>query len=425
MRLRIILGLVAAALLAGGGFYFAGQGGGTIDVPARGYSDRAGTAFPPAPSDPYRTPDVTEIPIPDFPGSSAIWGSTGRDDRGHIWIGVSTRGPDHSAHLFEYDPRTGAISDRGGALENLKKAGILRSGERQVKIHSKIIQGDDGYLYFASMDEQGEDPGRDINPIWGSHLWRLRPEGGDWEHLFSAPEGLVAVAGTGRWIYALGYWGHILYQFDTRTERVKSTEIGSLTGHISRNLIADHQGHVYVPRLWTAEDGETVVVALLELNSDLEIIAATPLDHYSEGISPAASHGIIGFTYMADNSIVAATHQGYLYQIVPVGQGPSLIRELGWFHPSGTSYAPSIFSFEGRRYLVGQASAPRGRPEWVVFDLESRTSKAVEFPYGWRPLIYGTNTRDDAGGFYIVGRTEDGPRERPYTPLLLRLSVGP
>ncbi len=30
---------------------------------------------------------VERLEIPDFPGAHAIWGGTGRDDRGHIWIG--------------------------------------------------------------------------------------------------------------------------------------------------------------------------------------------------------------------------------------------------------------------------------------------------------------------------------------------------
>ncbi|KKL46275.1 hypothetical protein LCGC14_2347190, partial [marine sediment metagenome] len=50
-----------------------------------------------------------EIAIPDFPGTWAIWGSTGRDRRGHIWFGVSSHKIETpSAHLFEYEPKTGS-----------------------------------------------------------------------------------------------------------------------------------------------------------------------------------------------------------------------------------------------------------------------------------------------------------------------------
>ena len=58
-----------------------------------------------------------------------------------------------------------------------------------MKIHSKIVQGPDGCLYFASMDEEGERTDGSRPPTWGSHLWRLRLSDGGWEHLFSAPKG--------------------------------------------------------------------------------------------------------------------------------------------------------------------------------------------------------------------------------------------
>lgn len=395
-----------------------------VERTERSYQERAATRFLKAPADPYRSPEVTAIPIPDFAGSAAIWGAIGRDDGGHVWFGVSAEGAEFSAHLFEYDPESGVVTDRGGALQNLRNAGIYRTGERQVKIHSKIIPADDGYLYFSSMDEQGEDQRAEINPVWGSHLWRLRPGDEHWEHLLAAPEGLIAVAGQGRWIYALGYWNHILYQYDTLTGRIQQKEIGSVGGHISRNFVVDHRGHAFVPRLWTGEDGETLVVAILELNTFLENVSMTLLDHYARSDRPAGSHGITGFTYLADKSIIFATHEGFLYQIVPTSQGPAAVNKLGWFHPSGRSYAPSIFPLAGTRYLVGQAR-PTGSPrDWVIYDIETGTSRTVDFPFDQPALLYGTNTRDDQGDFYIAGRVQRGQASGRYAPLLLRVHVG-
>jgi hypothetical protein len=58
--------------------------------------------------------------------------------------------------LLQFDPDTGAWHDRGTVVDQLKSAGLYRQGEGQVKIHSKIVPGDDSWLYFASTDEEGE-----------------------------------------------------------------------------------------------------------------------------------------------------------------------------------------------------------------------------------------------------------------------------
>src|SRR5438034_1329542 len=54
------------------------------------YEDLANTRFGPLPGDLHKPPQVAEIPLPKVLGLYAIWGSTGRDHRGHIWVGVSS-----------------------------------------------------------------------------------------------------------------------------------------------------------------------------------------------------------------------------------------------------------------------------------------------------------------------------------------------
>ena len=154
-----------------------------------------------------------------------------------------------SMHVFEYDSSAGKLTLRGDIVARLQQAGQYRDGEGQMKVHSKFVQADDGWLYFASMDEQGEHENGSKLPTWGSHLWRLQPDGDRWEHLLAAPEGLIAVSGGARWIYTLGYFKHILYQYDTTNGKVNSIVVGSVDGHISRNFLSDQDGHVYVPRL--------------------------------------------------------------------------------------------------------------------------------------------------------------------------------
>lgn len=303
-----------------------------------------------------------------------------------------------------------------------------------MKIHSKIVQAADGLLYFASMDEQGESDRTGRLPDWGSHLWRLRPGDERWEHLFSAPEALIAVAAAGPHVYALGYFDHVLYQFDCTSGRVRSIHVGSAGEHISRNFFCDRRGHVYVPRLRAATDPEGAPRAsLVELDAALEQVAETPLAHYLPG-SDLSSHGIVGVQTLADGSIAFATHVGFLYRVLPLDQkpldqSPAEVQPLGWFHPRGEVYVGSLFTYAGLHYLMGAA---QGKPfEWIVFDLERRTSAAVPLPQTAAReglLLYGSTTRDDNGSFYLVGAEAVPPsstRDKSSTstrPIVLRLT---
>jgi len=411
-----------------------GQKGSDINR-ERTYAQRTGSYFTPAPADPFKAPRVAEIPIPDFPGGDAIWGATGKDDRGHIWFGVTEKSGSHSARLFEYDPEIGRAFNRGSVVNHLWKAGLSHIGEGQIKIHSKIIQADDGYLYFASLDEEGEIADGSRPPTWGSHLWRVHPVSHRWEHLFTAPEGLIALSGVGQWIYALGYWDHILYQYNTANGEVKRLRVGSEGGHISRNLIADYRGHVFVPKVKyfdipqaTVGNGKQakrfLVTSLIEYDQHLNAIGTTALIHYAANEKPAANHGIIAFTYLTNGSIVFATHLGYLYQITPAAAGPARVAELGWFHPEGSAYTPSLFSYAGERYLLGLGRRKQ-EYDWLVYDLQTNSSTIVPFNFEGsrdRLLLYGSVTRDHDGNFYVTGRHYIQGRNRPK-PLLLQLSI--
>jgi hypothetical protein len=386
--------------------------------------EMTGSRFDPDPAPDLGPPKLVPVTLPDFEGAFAIWGATGRDHRGHVWVGVSANGGDPpSAHLFEYAPETGQVTDRGDAVSQLKRGWRHRRGEGQMKIHSRIVQADDGYLYFATMDEEGEATDGSRLPIWGSHLWRVRPEGGDWEHLLAVPEALIAVSGVGRLVYALGYFDHALYQYDTATGKVRSTRVGAAGGHISRNFLADERGHAYVPRLRPLpSDPARLTTTLVEYDDELREMAETPIHHYTQTRNDE-SHGIVGILYLADHTMVFATDQGHLYKITPRSYGPSRVESLGDFHPEGEAYVPSLFSFDGRSEIVGVSQRlvknPTG-PQWLVFDLQSGLSRAspLELPQlAGRPpvnlLLYGSITRDNAGQFYLGGAHAVGDRFRP------------
>jgi len=416
---RVALGALAGALLC--------AGSGAADPTRRPstYEERTGSFFGPTPAAPGAAAPATKaLALPAFPDATAIWGSSGRDLQGKIWIGVSANSPGMSAHLIQYDPETEAMRDRGSVVDQLKALGLHRAGEGQIKIHSRIVAAEDGWLYFASTDEDGEDESGAAPPRWGGHVWRIDPDSGTWQHLGAAPEGLVAVSGVGRYVYVLGYWNHVLYQYDTATGKTARTVVGSVGGHVSRNFLADGNGHAYVPRLTRSAQGK-FTAALVEYDAELRELAATPLAYYLTEGNIEYNHGLIGLTYLADGRMVFTTHRGHLYLIEPQADSAAKVTALGWFHPARETYSPSLFSLDGRRYLAGVTQ--RGdRFDWVTFDLQTRrsTAHAIDTKGLKDVLLYCSVSRDNAGRFYVGGWASDvvGGKKRP---LLLQVGLAP
>ncbi len=382
----------------------------------------ASLASGPAAGAPRRAPAFTEIAVPGVPDANAIWGATGRDIHGRLWFGVSAKRPGGSAHLLRLDPATGRWTDAGAVNDRLGRAGVRRDGEGQVKIHSRILQAADGRLYFTSMDEDGEREDGTMLPRWGSHLWRIDPATFAWEHLLAAPEGLVAAAAGGPFVFALGYFGHVLYRFDTRSGEVRRAIVGTEGGHACRNVLADPRGHAFVPRLGRSATGAGEA-HLVEFDARFDVRAATPMPRYPTAAGPTANHGIVGVASMPDGRIFFTTHEGWLHELVPKAASPTAVVDRGPFHPEGAAYAPSLFVRDKGRALVG-ITQRGGRFEWVRRALPSWRSDAAPIDLGTRKgvLLYGSMTTDDAGRCYVAGWQAAGGGG--HRPLLMRVTDG-
>ena len=171
---RVMLFITGLLSLAGIGLYVlladrAADAGHEESVELRAYTHRVGTFYGPAPGTSGVRVTIRELELPLFAGANAIWGASGRDDQGHLWFGVSVQ-DEKSARLIEYLPQQDRFVDHGDPVTALETHGLSRDGTRQVKIHSKIIQADDGHLYFSSMDEEGENHKTGALPHWGSCL---------------------------------------------------------------------------------------------------------------------------------------------------------------------------------------------------------------------------------------------------------------
>ena len=275
-----------------------------------------------------RAPRLTNIELPAFKGAHAIWGATGRDSKGQIYFGVAAYGVDDpSAHLLRLTPSTGMVADLGGVNSKLDELGVRHQEpypETQMKIHSKLHVAGDGKLYFSSQDEHDEAGDGSRNALFGGRLLALDPKTEKWSSILRTPEGLIALACHQRYVFALGYFGHVIYQFDTQTGNTRSVKVGTVGGHVSRNIFADSREHVYAIRLENTKESEgpgvtlvgdvPVRSSLVELNAELQEVKSWPLDDYLPTLD-VNSHGLTAYCRVGSDTIVFLTHSGALWQL--------------------------------------------------------------------------------------------------------------
>lgn len=393
----------------------------TPELKQRTLAQKSATVFSPFNSSSLTAPKITEIPFSYANNVDAIWGALGRDDAGNIYFGASTHGGEYgTAYLYQYNPVTDQVTPQSDVVTQLKMNGEYEPDARQNKLHSKFYEADDGYLYFSSFDESGESEG--VNPYWGGHLWRKKPNDENWEHLLATEEALIAVNTNGRYVYALGYWDHVLYQFDVMTKKVKRIVVGSIGQHITRNFLVDINGHAFVPELSLNEYNETSV-SLIELDTNLNIVGRYPMPSYkAENIRH--HHGIVGYTSLANGDVYFTTWDNGFYKISINESGPSKLKYLNTFTDT-KQYSPSIYPIPGTEMIGGLYKKDKSNYSWLIYqaDMNIKESVPVELPEGLRrAFFWGTLTKDDLGNYYAVGWSDSDHSRRGMEPIIVKLT---
>jgi hypothetical protein len=362
---------------------------------------------------------LTEIPIPDVPGGYAIWSGVSSDRTGHHWFAVSSKGVhEASAHVFELEPASTRPVDRGDVIFQLRTAGRLQVGEHQGLICSPILQAADGNLYFASLGEEQPWPDGSRPPRWGSHLWRLRLPMRRWEHLAAVPEGVAALACHGKYLYSLGYPGHVLSQYHLKTGQRKHVDVGSAAGHICRSLICDSRGHVYVPCLkGPRQNGKLAEVVLSEFDEQLREVPATPAQFHQA--DQAQSRGSTGHDATADGAVFFTTQSGGLYRLCGRdAEGAQVECLVDSDDTASVAILPSAAdAVEHRLVIVAFRSRDsEAFSEWIAYDLglsRSAVLPGVRVSVPSSLEFCGLAAIDRTGTLYLAGTYARGPLQLP------------
>ena len=390
----------------------------TKSMDTRTIEQRMGAKYTEVPKSSFKAPQIEQISFPIRDNVDAIWGATGRDDTGNIYFGTSSHGADiPNSYLYQYNPLTNKVDAMGDVISQLKRADLYRPSMGQNKMHSKFYQADDGYVYFSSFDEEGESEGQ--NSKWGGHLWRKLPSEVNWEHIMATKEALIAINTDGRYVYALGYWGHVLYQYDTVTEKINREVVGSIAKHISRNFVVDENGHAFVPHVYI-DDFNEVKVYLNEYDTSLKLVDSYFLPSYkADKIN--THHGIVGYSSLKNGDILFTTSDGGFYQLHKNKTGEDKLTHKGHLHPDKANYVASLFSVDGFQFVTGIGRTKKVY-EWIWYELTMDVAQSfvLDVDRFDTLLLYGSLTRDNSGAFYVAGRYRNSLTGN-LEPLLLKL----
>lgn len=371
----------------------------------RNIDHKLGTKFTDIEESNFRVPNISNLTLPPEKNGAVSWGATGRDDNGNIYFGVSTyTSYDNTAFLYQLNSQTNEIEYLSDVITELKHSGFYKEGDSQNKLHSKFYQADDGYVYFTSFDETGESESKQQLPTFGGHIWRIKPGERRWEHMLSTKEALIALNTDGRYVYALGYWNHVLYQYDTLSRRFNRLTVGSADGHVSRNILTS-KNRVFVPKVEKSKEGNTLV-HLIEYDTELNMLDAHPLEHYmNENIY--GSHGIVSYSTLKNGDIYFITGKGALYKIAITNNDKRNVEFISFISDSNSpgGYFPSLFTLDGQDFLVGMGVIKGTKQySWFIHELSTNTTVTYDLPdFNNQFLLYGSVTRNEDGDMFIVG----------------------
>jgi len=342
-----------------------------------------------------------------FPEAHSTWKSIGYSSRhGKVFIGVT----DHRGKvgLYEYD----AAKARMRLCGFLHELANLRTYQWQGKIHSEIIEGPDGCMYFSTDGGESREEYLMNHPHGynGGYFFKWDPA---LERLINLGKGLrfdsvkdIAVDRVSGLIYGVSYPQVHFLVYDPRSNDLR--DLGRLgSAHVPRTVFSDRWGNGYYVD-WRQR------LVKYERESGRLLVSADSLPAFDGTTAPVIVTGVP--TYAVDRGsgvIYLITYGNMICAFRPQRLGIGPVTALGPTYETPAmpppGYSPnSAFAQNGKLYyFIG------GHGKYVVrdttllmeFDPAAKTRRAVlKFPIDVISEVTGADVKDEQGNLYFAGR---------------------
>jgi len=366
---------------------------------------------------PATAPAITQdnlrfIEYPDFPEAHSTWGSIGYSTKHRkVFIGVTNHRD--RVGLFEYDVATEKMRLCGF----LPELAHLRAYQWQGKIHSQIVEGPGGEMYFTTDGGESREEFLMENPqgYAGGFVMKWDPSSDRLTNLgvamqYESIKDLQVNPSTGLICLVSYPQVHFLTYDPTRNDLKDLGRVGS--DHVPRVMFSDQWGNVYYldwrQRLvkYEAASGQ-----LTFSREPLPAFPGTPGEFINTGVTAYAVDRPTGTIYLV-------TYGAKVLAFHPVREGIGSIEDLGGLFdgskkPAWNYYCPNLaLSRQGKLYYFigghGNYAGPEEKLLLMEFDPKTRSKRiALTFPLQQIGEVTGSDIKDENGNLYFAGRRED------------------
>jgi len=361
--------------------------------------------------------NIRFLDYPDFPEAHSTWGSIGYSSKHKkVFIGVTNHRD--RVGLFEYN----TASEKMRLCGFIPQLANLRDYQWQGKVHSQIVEGPDGAMYFTTDGGESREEYLMEHPhgYSGGFFMKWDPES---EHLtnlgigiqYESIKDLAVDQATGR-ICAVSYPQVHFLVYDPRKNDLR--DLGRLgSDHVPRVIFSDWWNNVYYvdwrQRLVKYEPGADQLIFGRE---SLPVFPGTPGDYVIVGITAYGRDPKAAVIYLV-------TYGAKMLAFHPAREGIGAIEDLGGIfdgsqRPPWNYYCPNLALGKNGKlyYFIGGHGMYAVQGENIVlmeFDPQTRAKKVVlTFPLSVISEVTGSDVKDDQGNLYFAGRRSDPQAER-------------
>ena len=351
--------------------------------------------------------NIEFIQYPDFPDAHSTWGSIGYNPvHNTVYIGV-TNHKDNIA-LYEYDVSKNEMHKQGF----IKDLALLRPFQWQGKIHSKIIAGPDGSVYFSTDGGESREEYLMNHPhgYSGGFFMKWDPKSKRLSNLgaglpYESIKDIDIDPHTGV-LYGITYPQAHLLVYDTKKNDLK--DMGRLaSSHVPRILFTDQWGNCYyVDWRQRLVKYEKKTGQLVFAEQSLPAFEGTPGSKIITGITGYAKDHKSGTIYLI-------TYGAKVVSFKPQEEGIGNVKDLGGVYEIGlkNKWGPVSnlnFGNNGKLYyFIGGHGNYIKEGITVLVELDPQTGKRkiiYEYPMGVLSEVTGSDIKDREGNLYFAGR---------------------
>ena len=363
--------------------------------------------------------NISFIDYVGFPEGQSTWDDIGFSSKyNKVVVGVTNHR--NKVALFDYDVTTGKMTNNG----LISDLGHLRDFQWQAKIHSKIIEGNDGYMYFSTDGGESKEEYLMNHPSGysGGFFMKWHPQTKDFVNLgmampYESIKDIDIDPETGK-LYGVTYpQAHFMLYDPARNKMQDLGRLGS--SHVPRVVFTDWWGNCYYvdwrQRLVKYQkDGDSLLFA----RNSLPVFQGTPGDKIVTGITAYAKDKKNGVIYII-------TYGAKIVAFYPEKNGMGKVVDLGGVAPATAKieawqpYVPNLNIGDNGRlyYIVGGHGNFIVENKTVLVEFDPATKKhrfIFEYPVNELSEATGSDVKDKEGSIYFAGRRDNADRSIPF-----------